>query len=288
MLTLFTFLAILLILLGMAGAYLGALAPALGVLLAALGLLLLALLFFAAIMAVMKHGTKGTSWLAFFLGFLSLCLLGAAGYFHYLNPIKDITTDVSNPPKFLHPLYPFRVEFGAELLDKSLQVNRDYNPADAATQRMTYPGFEGNSIKAPAKDTFAVAMQVVKAQLPHWKVVLEDPERLHAEMEVTWPPFMITDDVAIDVRPDPASQLDSRIEVRSRSRFGIGDFGLNIYRLRDLKVRLLLNLKELEDKFQVQRMEAEKKTQASNTAALPPNTATSTATGTAIATEVKP
>lgn len=266
----FTLIALVMIGLGVAAAFFGYVSPILGVAITAAGLLLQALLFFFALVSLMRHGVARTSWFAFFFGLAAIALLGGAGYLHWHHPIKDVTTDVRNPPKFLHPLYPFGVKYGAELLDPALQLPREYNPLDAAPQLLAYPGFEGLPVKAPAKEAFAEVMRQIRAQLPGWKIVLEDQEKLHSELEVTWPPFQITDDVALEVRPDPASAFDSRVELRSRSRFGLSDFGMNILRLRDLKVRLLLVLKPLEDKFQVQRSEAEKKAQAEKVAPVAP------------------
>ena len=67
------------------------------------------------------------------------------------------------------------------------------------------------------------------------------------------------DDVVVEVRPEPHHDFDSVVEMRSRSRLGISDFGVNIFRLRDLKVRLLLGLKPLEDKMLAPRVQWEQK-----------------------------
>lgn len=244
---------------GIVAAYFEVTSSILGAGITIVGILLLSFLFFLSFLSLVKNGTKGMSWLTFSLGLPCLGVIGAVGYFHFQHPLNDITTDVRNPPRYLFPVFPFKVKYGAEYLDKSLQLNREYNPLETPTQLLSYPGLEGLAVKIPAKDTFEESMRQIKEQLPDWRIVIEDPKLFHSEMMVVWSPFKFTDDVVLEVRPDPTSAQNSRIELRSRSRFGKGDFGVNFARLHHLKARLLLAMKPMEEKFQAAHAEAEKK-----------------------------
>ncbi len=62
-----------------------------------------------------------------------------------------------------------------------------------------------------------------------WTVVAADAEagRIEASDRTRW--FGFTDDIVVRVTPDGAG---SRIDVRSSSRIGTGDFGTNAARVR--------------------------------------------------------
>jgi uncharacterized protein (DUF1499 family) len=65
--------------------------------------------------------------------------------------------------------------------------------------------------------------------MPGWTVVASDPAsgRIEANDTSRW--FRFTDDVVIRVAPDGAG---SRVDVRSESRQGRSDFGVNAKRVR--------------------------------------------------------
>lgn len=257
MLTLLAFLSLLVGAAGLAGAFLQLFSPFFGAAISAGAICMLGLLFFAALAQFLRSGN--TSWVSLFLGLFSFAAVGAGGYFYFTNPIYDVTTDVRNPPKFVHPVYPFRVEKGGEYLEPSLQLKRDYDPALAAVQLISYPGFEGVEVKAPAKNVYEEAMRLIESQLPDWNVLLNDGSRFHAEIEALWSPYSFVNDIILEVRPVPEHDFDSRVELRSRSRWPLrSDFGVNIFRLRDLKVRLALVLKPLEQRMAAERAEWEK------------------------------
>lgn len=248
---------------GFVGAHFQIFSPFFGAMVTAGALCFLGLLFFMSLAALFRSGK--TSWLAIFLGLLFFAAAGGGGYFFFLNPINDLTTDVRSPPKFLHPIYPFRVEAGGEYLDKSLQLNREYDPALAAVQLIHYPGFEGMAVKAAAKDVYAEALRQIDVQLPNWKKLLDDPKLTHAEYEVAWGPYKFVDDLVIEVRPVTGHDFDSRIELRSRSRWPLKtDFGMNMLRLRELKVRFELVMKPLEDRMASERAAWEKENAEEN------------------------
>jgi uncharacterized protein (DUF1499 family) len=72
-------------------------------------------------------------------------------------------------------------------------------------------------------------VQAVAGSMPGWRIISQDPEAgvLHAEARVLLTPF--TDDVTIRVE---RVEGGSRVHVRSRSRVGRGDLGVNARRIR--------------------------------------------------------
>jgi uncharacterized protein (DUF1499 family) len=73
------------------------------------------------------------------------------------------------------------------------------------------------------------AVQNVAKSTRGWHITAADPAagELHAEARVLLTPF--TDDVTVWVQP---AEGDSRVTVRSRSRVGRGDLGVNARRIR--------------------------------------------------------
>jgi len=134
-------------------------------------------------------------------------------------PIHDITTDTDNPPAFvaalkLRPADANTVKYaGAEL---------------AATQRAAYPDIAPVKVGLAPPDAFKRALDTANA-MPGWTVVDADPAagRIEANETSRW--FRFTDDVVIRVAADGTG---SRIDIRSVSRAGRSDFGVNAGRIR--------------------------------------------------------
>lgn len=145
-------------------------------------------------------------------------------------PIHDITTDIANPPPFWAVL-PSRAEENANPVEYG-------GPAVAKLQHLYYPQVAPTTTTLPPRTAFAVALATAQS-MPGWIDVIAEPEawRIEASQESFWMRF--TDDVSIRVSPDGAG---SRIDVRSLSRQGRGDFGDNAARveayLDALKARL--------------------------------------------------
>jgi uncharacterized protein (DUF1499 family) len=134
-------------------------------------------------------------------------------------PIHDITTDTENPPSFvaalkLRPADANTVKYeGAQL---------------AAKQRAAYPDIAPVKVSLAPADAFKHALDAANA-MPGWTVVDADPAtgRIEANETSRW--FRFTDDVVIRVAAEGAG---SRIDVRSVSRVGRSDFGVNAGRIR--------------------------------------------------------
>jgi uncharacterized protein (DUF1499 family) len=141
-------------------------------------------------------------------------------------PIHDITTDTVNPPPFVAVL-PLRA--GAA------------NPPEYAggavadQQRRAYPDIAPLVVHLSASAAFDRVNAAVRDL--GWELVGSDRAsgRIEATDTTFW--FGFKDDVVVRVTEDPSGQ-DARIDVRSKSRVGVGDLGTNARRVRELLSRL--------------------------------------------------
>lgn len=78
----------------------------------------------------------------------------------------------------------------------------------------------------------------VAQAIPTWKITYKDPATDTFEAVATSRLFHFHDDVVIQIRPTPDGA--SLIEMRSKSRDGIGDFGVNAKRIRHFYDRVAL------------------------------------------------
>ena len=84
---------------------------------------------------------------------------------------------------------------------------------------------------------FARVTEVAKAS-PTWTITYTDPATNTLEVVATSKLWHFNDDVVIQIRPTPDGA--SLIEMRSKSRDGIGDFGVNARRIRRFFDRIAL------------------------------------------------
>jgi uncharacterized protein (DUF1499 family) len=135
-------------------------------------------------------------------------------------PIHDITTDAANPPLFWAVL-PSRAA------ERALPV--EYGGATVARlQREYYPDIKPVETNLTPREAFALALTVAQA-MPGWIDVIAEPSahRIEASQQSFW--MHLTDDISIRIAPHGKG---SRIDVRSLSRQGSGDFGVNAARVR--------------------------------------------------------
>jgi uncharacterized protein (DUF1499 family) len=161
------------------------------------------------------------------LAVCGLVIGGIAAYFPWhagemrgvYPPMHDITTDATNPPSF---------EFAAAMRAAEEGAGVAYPGADTyAMQQKYYPGIEPAILAMPPAQAFDRALAVVKAK--GWTIVKTDPQAgiIDAYDKSFW--FGFTDDFAIRVT---AADNGSRVDIRSGSRQGRGDFGVNAARVR--------------------------------------------------------
>jgi uncharacterized protein (DUF1499 family) len=133
-------------------------------------------------------------------------------------PIHDITTDPDNPPAFVAAA-PLRKEAGENPVV--------YEGARIAEQRrQAYPDIKPLTLALAPATAFNRALDT--AQRMGWTILAEDDGagRIEASDRSRW--FGFTDDIVIRVT---ASGLGSRIDLRSSSRLGRSDFGVNAARV---------------------------------------------------------
>lgn len=141
-----------------------------------------------------------------------------------LPVINDITTDIGNPPAMVALL---QLRRGAP--------NPPAYPgaAAAALQREAYPDIVTIVLPAAPAEAFKRADRVAMAM--GWDVVARAPAegRLEAVDTSDW--FGFRDDIVVRIR---AAGTGSRIDIRSKSRAGESDLGVNARRIRDFSARL--------------------------------------------------
>jgi uncharacterized protein (DUF1499 family) len=134
-----------------------------------------------------------------------------------LPAIHDISTDTENPPQF-SAVVPLRA---------SAPNGLEYS-ADTATQQKTaYP--ELGPVVLPQTPSLAFELAVRAAHEMGWEVVSVSPPDLRIEATATSWLFGFKDDVVVRIMP--AAQ-GSRVDVRSVSRVGKSDVGVNASRIR--------------------------------------------------------
>src|SRR5262245_31062773 len=133
--------------------------------------------------------------------------------------INDFTTDPADPPPFEHAL----------TLARNQGRDMSYPAAFAETQRQCCSDLAPARLAASPAQAFERA-RVVAEEMPTWQITAVDPQRGVVEAVSTSRVFGFEDDVVVRVRPDGPG---SRVDVRSKSRDGKGDQGVNAARIRD-------------------------------------------------------
>jgi len=134
-------------------------------------------------------------------------------------PINDITTDFANPPEYVHA-----VELVANQ-GRDMKYNRDKY---MAAQQKGYPALAPGSVTGDPAAVFDRVKTLV-ASIPDWQITYVDPKTRTLEGVSTTQLFHFQDDFVIEVRPGPSGT--SLVEMRSKSRDGVGDLGVNYNRI---------------------------------------------------------
>jgi len=204
--------------------------PALATFFGALAFALLSILVgLAGAIAIWQDGSRGIS--RILVAFLiNAALLAYPAYlavqYRKLPPIHDITTDPIDPPRF-------------DALAR-LRTGDGTNPAvyaglySAERQRIAYPDIETVELEIPVQRAYEITLQLVNKR--KWLVIDErspqPPRRIGRIEAVARTPIMgFREDVSIRVTPDGE---DSRVDIRSASRYFESDLGSNAARVRKL------------------------------------------------------
>ena len=134
--------------------------------------------------------------------------------------IHDITTDVENPPEFIAVLPARSAENAATAVYAG--------PELAHLQKTAYPDVAPVELALSPPKAFELALSVARS-MSGWHIVAADPAsgRIEASQTSRW--FRFTDDVVIRVIGHGSG---SRVDMRSLSRQGRSDFGVNAARIR--------------------------------------------------------
>lgn len=204
--------------------------PALATFFGALALAGLSILVgLAAFAAIWQNGSRGMGRILLAM-LISLLVLAYPAYlalqYQKLPAIHDITTDPIDPPRF-------------EALGR-LRTGEGVNPAvyaglySAEQQRIAYPDIETVELEVPPQRAYEVALSLVNKR--KWLVIDErppqPPRRIGRIEAVARTPIMgFREDVSIRITPDAE---DSRVDIRSSSRYFESDLGSNAARVSKL------------------------------------------------------
>jgi hypothetical protein len=204
--------------------------PALATFFGALGLAGLSILVsFAAFAAIWQNGSRGMSRILLAL-LIDAVVLAYPAYlflqYRKLPPIHDITTDPIDPPRF-DALARLRTGDGTNTAVYAGLYS-------AELQRQYYPDIETVELDVPVQRAFDVTMQIVTKR--KWLVIDERapqlPRRIGRIEAVARTPIMgFREDVSIRVTSDGE---DSRVDIRSASRYFDSDLGSNAARVTKL------------------------------------------------------
>jgi hypothetical protein len=134
-------------------------------------------------------------------------------------PINDISTDTANPPAFVAITAETRGPGTAPV---------GYDPAFAAIQAKGYPALAGIVLAEPPAAAFDKALAAAKAK--GWTIVASDAAAGRIEATDTVPWWGFKDDIVVRLS---AEGTGTRVDVRSKSRVGKGDLGVNAQRIKD-------------------------------------------------------
>ncbi len=202
-------------------AYLGVVRPLLGFVLFALGGIIAVILAVGAIVRLVRgRGLTAGSATSLLVAAMFLGLIGSGADHPRIN---DFTTDVEDPPA---------LQFAATLPENQGR-DMSYPPAFAAVQRQCCSDLKSLEVREPRAAALERARRLAAAQ-PSWRVTHSDPSTGTVEAVATSNLFHFQDDIVIRVRP--TSDDTSVVDMRSKSRDGQGDFGVNAARIRQFLV----------------------------------------------------
>jgi hypothetical protein len=134
-------------------------------------------------------------------------------------PIHDITTDISNPPQFYLLL---------EQRKRSPNSSDYGGPEVAVRQLQAYPDINSVVLNFPQDQAFSRSLEAVRRI--GWDIAGSNPREGRIEATATSFWFGFKDDIVIRVAPAGNRSI---IDVRSSSRVGRSDLGMNARHIRE-------------------------------------------------------
>ena len=182
----------------------------------------------AAFASIWQNGSRGMGRILLAL-LIDMAILAYPAYlglqYRKLPKIHDITTDPIDPPRF-------------EALAR-LRAGEGTNPAvyaglySAEQQRIAYPDIETVELEVPSQRAYEITLALVNKR--KWRVVDERPPqpRREGRIEAISQTLIMgfREDVSIRIKADGE---DSRVDIRSASRYFDSDLGSNATRVTKL------------------------------------------------------
>jgi uncharacterized protein (DUF1499 family) len=147
-----------------------------------------------------------------------------------LPKINDITTDIDTPPSYMN----------VSFIRKSNENDVSYNKNFAAIQQQNYPDIVPLFVSQNKSRVYVVVSNIVDQR--GWEVVAKYSQVGVIEATARTPVFGFRDDVVIRVMKIEENKV--RVDMRSSSRTGGGDFGVNADRIRVFMKDLSVSLKD--------------------------------------------
>lgn len=177
-----------------------------------------------------RAAARPLRWLGMALGGgLALWLLSFAYTARTVPAIHDISTDLADPPQFR------MLEVRADNLDQipgdKEPEMKGMNPQQrwAAIHQKGYGDIRSVRIASPVTEVIAKAERLAKVR--GWEIVVADPVEGRLEATDTSRFFRFKDDIVVRVR-STEDGTGSIVDMRSISRVGTSDLGINAKRVR--------------------------------------------------------
>ncbi|HZY60830.1 MAG TPA: DUF1499 domain-containing protein [Candidatus Binataceae bacterium] len=217
-----------LVMVGLVGAYFGIAAPFLAFQLFLFGMVFGVLGLIIGLVGLFRtrrpesRAAHGRAVIACYLGALLTALLvylamGSSGY----PSINDISTDTDNPPEFVQAVSLPGNQGRKLAYDKVKYAER---------QHQGYPALEPLPLPLDPDQAFK-EVNTMASEMHGWTLTYSDPKSRTIEGVAVTRLFHFRDDFIIQVRP-AASGGGSLVEMRSKSRDGVGDVGANYKRIK--------------------------------------------------------
>lgn len=171
--------------------------------------------------------SRRTAWTGIVLSLVYVGFLGSRPLVAGDAPaLHDITTDLANPPQF--EVLPLRADnlAGVGTAENWRRIHRQ-----------AYGNLGPVTIQKPVAVVTADAVRL--AEEAGWKVAKVDPARGHVEATASVSYIRFHDDVVLRIVPTQDGSA-SHVDMRSVSRVGVGDLGVNARRIREFLAALAL------------------------------------------------
>ncbi len=177
-----------------------------------------------------RPAARPLRWLGMGLGgALALWLLSFAYTARTVPAIHDISTDLADPPQFR--MLAVRADNLDAIPGADDPAMRGMNPQQrwAAVHAENYGSIRSVRVTMPVGDVVAKAERLAKER--GWQIAVADPVEGRLEATDTTRFFRFKDDVVVRVRPTEDAS-GSIVDMRSISRVGVSDLGMNAKRVR--------------------------------------------------------